>query len=760
MAETSIRMNLDPSGLVRGANEASRALDGVTNSINNEALANIRAQQQADREAQRNMPGFNGYGQIQGNPGSNRGLGQYSGSTETAQEIARLKQTIENLNRNIEKANDEIARSNEKGDSRNTFNWTSSLNQMEEAKQRAQNELRRLETSDKDKGIEALVKDRKAQMYSQAWNYAIQGANIYNGYRTSIANGDYLGAGVNAKDQIGGAAMGVGGTLMSAGAMMAATGVGVIPGLVVGGIGALATGAGGILKLIAGDEAADNAEAKAYENSLSYIHAFNKRYANGGTVESHTAQADALRERAAGLAKDTGMSTYDFLNAALQQTSFGLSQDEALNRTRMAAMWANATGADMGTVQDVLGLSSRLGRATDTTFLAQARNASGLNKAQTTEFLQGLQTVIEDGISKGYAKSTEDAAKNFAMFSALSNNNPLWEGKYAAQKINTISNSIAGATNLGDINQVMTIDTARRIAGAMGNEDFTKLMGFGKTGTYLDAMLMAENGLTPAMFRGIGKTINDLEGNNLVARVERWKSMTGLNYKGAIELDKMYQENPNMDDKAIADKIAGMQADKAYQSEETKKMNSINNLDKSVQEIGQSKFWVNLEKLESLAEEYRGKALQSGNQAAIDASADKQGLYQKITIEDLARGSTIYDSSYKGVYEKLKSGQANLPSIDIKGIPTVGMGKDFLSYLLRTKGEGNDIYDDIISREIGKAAMADGISDSKETSRLLEKVSSHKDFAKAYTGDNEEMLRRVITEALSNAFDGVTFRIQ
>jgi len=42
MAETSIRMNLDPSGLVRGANEASRALDGVTNSINNEALANIK----------------------------------------------------------------------------------------------------------------------------------------------------------------------------------------------------------------------------------------------------------------------------------------------------------------------------------------------------------------------------------------------------------------------------------------------------------------------------------------------------------------------------------------------------------------------------------------------------------------------------------------------------------------------------------------------------------------------------------------------
>jgi len=737
------RINLAADVNVTGAEQLDKVANGYRD-IKNESLETVRAQQEAEREAQRKMPGFYGTGAINGN--NNSSLNQFSGSRETAQEIVRLKATIENLNRNIEKANSEISKSNEKGNARDTFNWTSSLNQMEEAKQRAQNELKRLEASEKDKGIEALVKDRKAQMYSQAWNYAIQGANIYNGYRTSIANGDYLGAGANAKDQIGSAAMGLGGSLMSAGGMVAASGVGAIPGLIIAGVGALTMGTGGILKLISGDEKADIAEATAYENSLASLNAFNKRYNASGDYR----YTDALRERATELAKGTGLSTYDFLDTALQQTNFGISQEEALSRTKMATMWAQATGADLSTIQSVLGLSSRMGKETDTSFLARAREAGGLNKAQTNEFLQGLQTVIEDGISKGYNKSTEDAAKNFAMFSGLSGGNPLWEGKYAAQKISTMSNTIAGATNLGDINQVLTIEAARKAAGGMDDEKFSKLMGFGKTGTYLDAMLMAENGLTPEMFKEIGKTINDLEGGNLTARVERWKSMSGLNYKGAIELDKMYRENPNMDDTAIQSKINSMKADPNYQSEETRKMNYINSIDSNVQKIGQSKFWDNFGKLEGVDKDYQRKALGIGHLAAIDASADRQGLYQNITKDSLEQNRNLYDSSFKGLYEKAKRENRKVEG---------SFGADFLSYLLRTD-EGNNFYDDIIKHEAGRVASADGKIDIGEIDSILKKLTNHKDFAKAYMGNNLEELKRVIQEALTGALSGAVFQYQ
>ena len=737
------RINLAADVNVTGAEQLDKVANGYRD-IKNESLETVRAQQEAEREAQRKMPGFYGTGAINGN-GASSTLAQFSGSRETAQEIVRLKATIENLNRNIEKANSEISKSNEKGNARDTFNWTSSLNQMEEAKQRAQNELKRLEASEKDKGIEALLKDRKAQMYSQAWNYAIQGANIYNGYRTSMANGDYLGAGANAKDQIGDVAMKFGGTLMSVGGMAAASGVGLIPGAIIGGTGALVMGTGGIIKLLAGDEKADNAEAAAYERSLASLNAFNKRY-NASGDHKYT---DALRERATELAKGSGLSTYDFLDTALQQTNFGISQEEALSRTKMATMWAQATGADLNTIQAVLGLSSRMGKETDTDFLARAREAGGLNKAQTNEFLQGLQTVIEDGISKGYNKSTEDAAKNFAMFSSLSSGNPLWEGKYAAQKINTISNTIAGATNLGDINQVLTIEAARKAAGGMDDEKFSKLMGFGKTGTYLDAMLIAENGLTPEMFREIGKKITDLEGDNVVARVERWKSMSGLNYKGAIELDTMYQNNPNIGDTAIQKKIDRLKADPEYQSEETKKMNYINSIDSNVQKIGQSKFWDNFGKLEGVDKDYQRKALEIGRPAHYGNSVTVTG--DGVIDVDKA----INDNDFQRLVR-----QGGLPA---------GFGGTTLSNLMNARTAtynprtgktvyrgGNDEFDELFKAKLAHyAALDDGkITQDEITPALRE--HDKKTMQAVYNSGNRDAYIAALEEMFKRLFTNMT----
>ena len=116
---------------------------------------------------------------------------------------------------------------------------------------------------------------------------------------------------------------------------------------------------------------------------------------------------------------------------------------------------------------------------------------------------------------------------------------------------------------------------------------------------------MTENGLTPKMFNGIGKAITSLEGDNLAARVERWKSISGLNYKGAYELDRMYQKG-GMSESEIASTIDSMRKDNDYKSEETKKMDMINSIDINVQKIGQSKFWDNLDKLEAMQSEYTG----------------------------------------------------------------------------------------------------------------------------------------------------------
>ena len=773
MGDTTIRMNLDSSGIVSGARQGADSIGELAGALSNiseaaskaltpeetqRVLADVQKLNSEVQNLQRNMPGFNG-----GITGAlNNQQINSTGKSEKelrADEINRLKLTIDNLNRNIEKANASLAEATESNKSKESFNWSANLNQMEEAKQRAQNELRRLEAADKKDSVGALLNERKAQLWSQGWNYAVQGANIYNGYRTSIANGDYLGAGANAKDQIGGAAMGIGGTLMSAGGMMAVTGVGVIPGLIVGGIGALATGVGGILKLIAGDEQADNAEANAYEKSLPALNAFNKRFVNNGDWKDNAERTDSLRIKMEEAARGTGLSTYDFANAATQFAAYGsVSKDTAIKRTRMAALWANSTGADVNTVADVIGTSNRMGKYVDTGYLSQVRNATAMTKAQTQEFLTSLQSIVESGISNGYAKSTKDVAENFVMFSRLSDDNPLWEGKYAASKINTINSGIASATNLGDVNQVITVETAKNIVDGMKDSDFMNALNtkYGKTGTYIDYMMMTENGLTPKMFNGIGKAITSLEGDNLAARVERWKSISGLNYKGAYELDRMYQKG-GMSESEIASTIDSMRKDNDYKSEETKKMDMINSIDINVQKIGQSKFWDNLDKLEAMQSEYTGlpttKTKEGDNYGQLTTVTEGQ----EIEAANAALNDKNIQTGRKGVrgdtplsvrsttYKNLIQAEHTV-RLKQRGVYT---GKTY------TEG-GNDSRDNLFKERFAKyAALDDG---KISTGELMKALTEHDkpEMQKLYKEGSDRAYFDALEAMLTRLFGSIT----
>lgn len=761
MSETSIRLNLDSSGLTSGAKQGLDSVNGLVGAIGELGEAASKATDPKDVEkvlegirklnselqtTQKNMPGFGGVSQSL----NNNGNAKISESKDnTAAEIARLKSVIETLNRSIEKASDKLQEATEQESSRDTVHWTTSLNQMEEAKQRATNELKRLETQDKDKTLDAFLKDRKAQLFSQGVNYAVQGAAIYNGYRSSIANGDYLNAGVQVKDNVGSAVMGLGGTLTSVGGIIAASGVGAIPGLVVAGVGALATGAGGLIKILAGDESADNAEANAYEKSLNVLNSFNKRYVNNGTWKDNAERTDKIREQATELAKETGFSTYDLVNTATSFSGYGLvTKDIALKKARIAALWANSTGADLGTITDVIGTSQRMGRSLDTGFLSQARNATGLSKGQTQEFLTSLQSVVENGISNGYAKSTEDVAKNFVMFSKLSDNNPLWEGKYAAQKIGTINSSLAGATALNDTNQMIIVEGAKKVVDNMSNADFMRTLNtkYGKTGTYIDYMLMTENGLTPEMFNTIGASIRGLEGNNLAARVERWKGISGLNYKGALELDKMYGQG--LSSTEITERINAMRKDETYASEETVKQDKINSIDANVQKIGQSKFWDNFDKLDDLAKKYDGNAHKNDADMADNTGFTtrvKEGNY-KAAVEEVFKTGSIKTAAAHG---GLPAGYGGTTYENLTGEET---WQYVPSERKMVKIGGNDAFDELFKEKVGMyAAIDDGKVSEGEVRKALA-AHDKKEVQDAYNSGNQETYLAALEKMLTSLF--------
>jgi hypothetical protein len=56
-----------------------------------------------------------------------------------------------------------------------------------------------------------------------------------------------------------------------------------------------------------------------------------------------------------------------------------------------------------------------------------------MQTGQFNEVLRGLQRVMEDGISKGFVRSSDQVARNLTILSTMTNNNPLLSGEMGAQ---------------------------------------------------------------------------------------------------------------------------------------------------------------------------------------------------------------------------------------------------------------------------------------------------------------------------------------
>lgn len=541
-------------------------------------------------------PGFSVVG------GNNGGNGSNLQNTTQYNNARQLDIRLETITRVITTLTDQLKESTEKRQSKESFNLSAALNNAEQEKRQLEAEKKRLETADKsDSSVMDMIKKYGVSRYlTQGLSYANQIAGIGFNHRIAMANGDYLGADVAAVESGAGIAQGIGGSLLGAGLMLGATPVGW--GLMAA--GGIAEIGGAIAKYWVGDARADIAEGEAYRKTLAGTNALNKRFSDGGTWLENSNKTDAILRAATNGANGTGLSTEEFLSLATRQSKFGGTQSDAMAQARDIAMWAQATGTDAGVIQNFLGTARRYGDNSDVLgYASQARQAAGLTKAQNEEFLQSLQSVIEDGIANGYVKSAEDVSKTFVMFSRLSNNNPLWQGEQGAKRLAQMNSGIASATALQSVSDVIVAGAAHDILAGKDKEQRNALLGGLSTGTYIDEMLLMEQGTNPEMFGAIAKSIDSLEGDNPAAQIERYKDAYKLNYHGAVSAYLMGQEylSGKMDTSTFAKKIEEMQQDKVYQSEETKWQNDINDIATNTALMAKSSFWQNLGKMDNIA---------------------------------------------------------------------------------------------------------------------------------------------------------------
>ena len=96
-----------------------------------------------------------------------------------------------------------------------------------------------------------------------------------------------------------------------------------------------------------------------------------------------------------------------------------------------------------------------------------------------------MSRILEEGIAKGFVKSSEQIAGNMAMLYKLSGGSALWQGQQGANRLSQMDNAIANATNLQTVEDVISFGVVRDILGddeSTRRSAFNRLTGGGGVG--------------------------------------------------------------------------------------------------------------------------------------------------------------------------------------------------------------------------------------------------------------------------------------
>lgn len=309
----------------------------------------------------------------------------------------------------------------------------------------------------------------------------------------------------------------------------------------------------------------------------------------------------------------TGLSTEEFINFANSLSEYGVkSKEQAGNIVHEAGVMAKYTGTDGNLLVDFMGNRARLGSKDSQKDLQRAfvySQEAGLAKGQFGEFLDGLQSAVEQGIAKGYITSTEDVSRQMMMFSKLSGGNEAWEGKYGFQKLSQINNGLASATALGSSSQIIAYQALHGIVSDDIRDEKGNIIKKGiKGGAFikgqdaLNALSLMESGLNPASFKAIAGTMNNVYGNDVMSQVAAWKELTGLNYTGAMQLYEMANngELDNLSKEEIQRKINDLTKNKEFQTDSKKIADSVNKIQADVHTLSEKGFKIYKEELQKL----------------------------------------------------------------------------------------------------------------------------------------------------------------
>lgn len=267
----------------------------------------------------------------------------------------------------------------------------------------------------------------------------------------------------------------------------------------------------------------------------------------------------------------------------------GRSAETVANVAQTTSRWAYATGGSADQYAQLAGLMSRYGGSKDVSrdfnYLVSSGKAMGLNDSQIPEFLSGVQKVMEDGIAKGFTRSSTDVANTLVMFSKMSGGSQFWSGEQGAKKLNQINSGISGATSLSKMEDVLVYSAFNDVYGKEG-------------GSYLDVMEKMEQGLDAQTYDTLMNKLNARFDDDEEAKVEAVRKMTGLNYSASRELVHLRDNGVEVDDAKVK-KV--FEAPENY-NKETRWQESLNKLSASLAKVAEGSFNLKIGGIEFLSD--------------------------------------------------------------------------------------------------------------------------------------------------------------
>ena len=397
------------------------------------------------------------------------------------------------------------------------------------------------------------------------------------------------------------------------------------------------------------------AGSQQYKNVLPLIDSLNQLY--GGAInqrnfEENNAHGLSMYSRAAEKTAGTGLSTEDFIAAMKETGKYGnLTEAQALDMTHEQARWSRFTGAELSVIQKYGGTAYRYAGEKDGASTAYAGMlAQNMGKGQYSEYLNSMSRIMEEGISKGFIRSSKEVAGNMAMLYKLSGNSALWQGEQGAQRLSQMNNALASATNLENVEHFIDFGVAKQIIESM-DKDQLKALETGldgkKTGfvnledNRANTMQLLSMGFRPEILAGQFETITQLDTGSdgkldVFSAMQRYKSR-GFNDLGAAQIVNMMQESGSIDEEtgkwkwkenytqeSVAKYIDDLRQKPQYLSDSENMQRELNKMNLNLVKIGNANF---SEEMKILDEQARNVAniwaMMNGGKKEIEERASE-----------------------------------------------------------------------------------------------------------------------------------------